>query len=206
MTAGLIGGHEGPPLYSAEGSGALALVDGQSGSVLALVLADSVPNDATVTVSSAEARTATIARAAAAGYYPTGREVSDRLARSAGTAVYEVEWLAPGTGTPEFAVSVNPSTGQAFGLLDLRAQISTRLPVVGRGRASGLAIDALGISGETVLSAELGLDLPRSGMVGFAWTVALGIPTATQADVIESGGLISIDALTGAATIIKSPR
>ncbi|MGD0248429.1 MAG: hypothetical protein ABSB75_05175, partial [Candidatus Limnocylindrales bacterium] len=95
------------------------------------------------------------------------------------------------------------SSGVAFVFLDLRMQLSLALPIVGRDRASELAIAAFGVPGETVTSADLTIDF-YTGSQRSVWAVGLGVPTPTQADVFEHGALVSVDAVTGLATVVKS--
>jgi len=98
---------------------------------------------------------------------------------------------------------VNASTGDVFAFADLRAQMNVTLPLIGRERATELAIAAFGVPGETVTSADLSIDF-STGVQASAWDVGLGVPTATQADVFEHGALIRVDAVTGEATVVKS--
>ena len=128
---------------------------------------------------------------------------SVQLIRQAGVATYEVEWKESGTQAGKFDVWVNASTGSVFAFVDLRMQLNLTAPVLGQERATGLAIAALGIPGETVTSAELAITF-AAGSQQSLWEVGLGVPTATQADVFEHGALVSVDAVTGETTTIKS--
>ena len=77
-------------------------------------------------------------------------------------------------------------------------------PIVGRERATGLAIAALGVSGETVTSAEPTITFPLTGYQQSLWEVGLGVPTANQTNVVERGALVAVDAFTGEAMILRS--
>jgi hypothetical protein len=48
------------------------------------------------------------------------------------------------------------------------------------------------------------IDFTASDSQVSTWSIGLGVPSATQADVYEHGALISVDAVTGQATIVKS--
>jgi hypothetical protein len=197
MSAGLSGGPDGRSYYVATATDAVAFVDAVSGSVVEVVLEDRMPNDAKVSISGAEAL-------AAAQVFlqqrmsDTGLVASSRAITVAEVAAYMIT-LSDAGGTAKLEIAVNASTGDVFAYADLRAQINVTLPLVGRTRATELAIAALGVPGETVTSAEQAIDLATS-----SWDIGLGVPTATQADVFEHGAFIRVDAVTGLATIVKS--
>ena len=204
MTAQLMGGPVGRSFYRADAPGAVALVDAESGMVLEVVLTDQMPSDAAVAASS-NPQPAAEGFLARVGLTTEGFTESGKLVQQAGVAYYDVTWNDPGaTATPKFQVLVNASTGAAFAFVDLRPQLDLTAPIVGRSRATETAIAAIGVPGETVTSADLGLDFGSGDAQVWAWSIGLGVPSATQADVYEHGALVGVDAVTGSATIIKS--
>jgi len=204
MSAQLAIGPSGRSWYQATAADAVAFVDGESGVVLEVVLADQMPNDATVRVATVHARAVAEAFLRHAGLGTYDLAESAQVVNGGGVAAYQVSWLDSGAvATPRLRILVNPSTGAVFAFADLRSQPNLTPPIIGRTRATELAIGALGIAGETVTSAELAMTFTESGQES-TWQVGLGIPSATQADVYERGALVSVDAVTGLATIVKS--
>jgi hypothetical protein len=201
MSAELAVGPSGRWWYRATTADIVAFVDGVSGVVIEIVIQDQMPNDATVTVATVHAQAVAEALLRRAGLGTEGLAETTRLVDGGGVAAYEASWAD--SGVARLRVLVNPSTGAVFAFVDLRAQPDLTPPIIGRTRAAGLAISALGIAGERVLSAELAITFTETGQES-AWEVGLGIPSATQADVYEHGALVSVDAITGLATIIKS--
>ena len=206
MTAQLAGGLAGRSFYRADAPGAVARVDAESGMVPEVVLTDQMPGADTVSVTDSDAQTAAetfVHRNA--GLTTEAFTVSVRVLHQAGVAAYEVAWRDAGaTATPKFQVLVNASTGAVFAFVDLRMQLNLTAPIVDQSRATETAIAAIGIPGETVTSADLGIDFGSGDSQKWAWSIGLGVPSATQADVYEHGALISVDAVTGQATIVKS--
>jgi hypothetical protein len=70
-------------------------------------------------------------------------------------------------------------------------QLNLTAPIVGRDRATELAIAALGVPGETVTSAELAIDF-ATGSQASAWQVSVG------------GETVRVDAASGLASIAGS--
>ena len=204
MTAQLTGGLAGRSFYRADALGAVALVDAESGVVLEVVLTDQMPSDATV-ATGANPQPAAEGFVARVGLSTEGLTESGQLMQQAGVAYYDVTWKDAGaTATPKFRVLVNASTGATFAFIDLRPQLNLTAPIVDRARATETAIAAIGVPGEIVLSADLGMDSGSGDAQVWAWSIGLGVPSATQADVYEHGALVSVDAVTGQATIVKS--
>jgi len=201
MSADLAIGPDGRSFYVATAPGAVAFVDGVSGSVVEVVLEDRMPNDARVSISGAGAL-ATAQLFLGQRMDVTGLEASIREIKQAGVAAYGVTWSDAG-GNAKVEVAVSAATGDVFAYADLRANVNITPPVVGRARAAELALAAMGIPGETVTSAELAIDIAADPQ-NSAWYVGLGVPTATQADVFEHGAFIRVDAVTGETTIVKS--
>jgi hypothetical protein len=201
MTAQLAGGLAGRQFYQADAPGAMALVDAESGMVLEVVLTDRMPNDDAVSIASSDAQTAAEAFVQRnTGLSTEGFTVSVRVMHQAGVAAYEVDWNDP----TKFLALVNASSGAVFAFVDQRMPMNLAPPIVGRARATETAIATLGIPGETVTSADLGADYGSGDAQVWAWSIGLGVPSATQADVYEHGALVSVDAVTGKATIVKS--
>ena len=204
MTAVPISGAHGRTLYEATAVNTLGLVDVASGFVVEVVLEDRMPSDSSVSASTSDARSAAEAFMQRAGMDTGAFSESVQLIRQAGVAAYKVDWKeSGGNEVGKFDVWVNASTGSVFAFVDLRMQLNLAAPIVSRATATGLAIAALGIPGETVTSADLTMAF-TTGSQQSLWEVGLGVPTATQADVFEHGALVSVDAVTGETTIIKS--
>jgi hypothetical protein len=205
MSAQLGGGLAGKPFYQATATDIVAVVDAESGDVLEVVLEDRMPSNATVSMTSGDARTAAEGFLQHAGLSDEGFVESVQVVNRGGVAAYEVLWKdTSATAAPRFQVLVNASTGAAFAFVDLRMQLKLTAPLVGKGRATDLALAAVDIPGEAAISADLLISFPASGSQESVWQVGMGVPTATQADVYEHGALVSVDAVTGQATIVKS--
>jgi uncharacterized membrane protein YkoI len=200
ISAQLRGGLSGRPFYEADAANAVAFVDAESGLVLEVVLEDRMPNDDAVSVARADAQTAAEAFLHRTGMSTEGFTESAQVVHQAGIAAYEVDWNDP----TKFQILVNASSGSVFAFVDLRMQLNLIAPIVGQARATDLAVAALGVPGETVTSVDLTIDFTASGSQVSAWAIGLGVPTATQADLYEHGALVSVDAVTGQATIVKS--
>jgi hypothetical protein len=120
-----------------------------------------------------------------------GLSESAQVVRRAGVAAYEVQWNPAEKDATTFVVWVNPSSGSVFAFIDLRMQLGLTAPIVGRDRATELAIAALGVPGETVTSAELVIDF-TTGSQSSVWQVRFVSRT------------VRVDAVTGETTIVKS--
>ena len=204
MTASPTGGPNGRSFYIATAANTVVLVAAISGMVVEVLLEGRMPDDATASASTADARTAAEAFMGRTGMSTDGLTESVQAVRGAGVAAYQVEWKqAGGMQDAQFEVLVNASTGSVFAFVDQRMQLNVSAPMVGQGRATELAIAALGVPGDQATSAELSIDF-STGSQASAWQIGLGVPSATQADVFEHGALVRIDAITGEATIIKS--
>jgi uncharacterized membrane protein YkoI len=169
----------------------LGLVDVASGFVVEVVLEDRMPSDSPVSASTSDARSAAEAFMQRAAMDTEAFSESVQLIRQAGVATYQVDWKESGTQAGKFDVWVNASTGSVFAFIDLRMQLNLTAPIVGRERATALAITALGVPGETVTSAELAIDFATGSQLS-AWQV--GFVSRT----------VRVDAVTGATTIAKS--
>jgi hypothetical protein len=202
MKAEFAGSFQGRSIYQATAAGTLAFVDGESGVVFEVLAVDQMPNEVTTVPPTAAARTAAQAFLARTGLGTDGLTVAGGIKTSAGVSAYDFTWT-DSLGSAKFLISVNPATDSVFAYADLRTELPLALPMVGRARASQLAIDADDRPGNQVLSADLTVEFGTGAQVS-TWMVGLGVPTATDPNVYEHGAAIQIDALTGAATVLKS--
>jgi hypothetical protein len=202
MEAGLVSPPTGPAYYLATdtGTAAVALVDPSSGSVTRTVRADLMPNDESLSIGDSTARSAAEAFLGRVGLSAEGFSATIETVRVAGVAAYRVDWH-DGSGLAAFQVLVNGSTAAVFAYADLRAPGGPALPVVGRGRASALAIATFGDPGETVIDAEFAIDGGH-----WLWQVGMGVPSVSDPEVFERGGYLTVDAVSGEVTIVKDAR
>jgi hypothetical protein len=201
MTAERIVGNEGRTFYRATAPNAIALVDGDSGIVVEVVLEDRMPDSNAVSISEAQAQTAAEAFMARVGMGTEGLTVSVAVTRHAGVAAYDVRWTEiGGVDVPKFEVLVNASTDAAFAYVDLRMQLSVTAPFVGRQKASELAISALGRPDVETASADFTIDF-SAGKQASTWTIGLGAAGETGSDGSSGSVLVRVDAFTGVATV-----
>ena len=203
MTAERIVGPNRRTFYSATAPNTIALVDGDSGIVVEVVLEDQMPNDGTASATEDSVRAAAQAFMTRIGMTTTGFSESVQLIQRAGVAAYDIKWTQLGTvEVPQFEVLANASTGAAFAYVDLRMMWSLTAPVIGRQKASELALAAHAVPGEAAVSAQLGIDF-GSGSQNSSWLVGVGMPDASPSGSAE-GALFSVDAVTGKATLIQN--
>jgi hypothetical protein len=204
MTAERIVGPKGRTFYRATAPNAIALVDGDSAEVEEAVLEDRMPDSDTVSISEAQARTAAEAFMARTGTTTDGFTESAQLIRQAGVAVYDVEWTQLGSvNVPKYEVSVNAATGYVFAFVDLRMLLGLTPPLIGRQKASELALAALGQPDAQVASADFTIDF-SAGAEASTWTIGLGEAGATASDGSGGSVFVWVDAVTGVATVEKS--
>jgi len=204
MTAGVVSGLSGRSFYQAASGQTVVFVDGQSGVVLEVVFGDKLPVDETSSATEAVARTAAEAFMARVGLSTDGLTEAVTDIDQAGVAGYLVSWTdISANATSSFEIFVNASTGAVATFVDLRMELPLAAPVVGAGRADQLALVAVSIPGESVLSTDLEIGF-SAGSQTSAWQVGLGVPSATQSGAYEHGALVSVDATSGRATIAKS--
>jgi hypothetical protein len=202
MTAEFAGSLQGRSIYQATALKTLAFVDAESGAVLEVLAVDQMPTEATTERPSAAAKSAALSFLATAGLSTDGLTVAGSINTSAGVSAYDFTWT-DSLGSAKFLISVNPATGSVFAYVDLRANLPLARPMVGQARATQLAIDTDGRPGNQFIAADLSIDF-GTGVQVSTWLVSLGVPTATDPNVYEHGAAIQIDALTGAATVLKS--
>lgn len=191
----------GRAIAQTSGREAVAFVDGHSGQVLEALRIDRLPSEAGVSVDSAAAQRSAADYLVDAGLAAAVSSVSVRHIDRAGAGAFEADWT-PADGSTPYRVFVNATTAEVFGFAALNDG-ALAMPVIGRSRAIELAVAELGVPGETVTSAELTVDCPAGDSPKAIWAIGLGVPTATQADVFENGAYVTVDAVTGQATIVK---
>jgi hypothetical protein len=204
MTAERIVGPESRTFYRATAPNTIALVDGDSGIVVEVVLEDQMPNDGDASATEDSVRAAAQAFMTRIGMTTEGFSESVQLIGRAGVAAYDIKWTQLGTvEVPKFEVLVNASTGAAFAYVDLRMMWSLTAPVIGRQKASELALAALGQPDAQVDSADFTIDF-SAGTQSSTWTVGFGAAGATASDGARGSTLVRVNAVTGAATVEKS--
>jgi hypothetical protein len=208
MTAELGGVLNWRQFYRSSSGNAVAFVDAVDGTVFEVVLTDQMPDTATAdaggAAAEATARSAAEAFIAQAGLSTNGLTESATLKTVAEVSAYDVTWKdGSGPTATKYQVSVNATTGAVFAYLDLRLARGLAAPIAGKSRATTLAIAALGKPGQQALAANFSVDF-SSGTQVSTWDVSLGVPSATESNVFEAGGLVRVDAATGAASIVKS--
>jgi hypothetical protein len=133
-----------------------------------------------------------------------GFSESVKLIEQAGIAAYDVKWTKlSGVEVPMFEVLVTASTGVAFAYMDLRMLLGLTPPLIGRQKASELAIAALDQPGAEVASADFTIDFP-GGTQATTWTVGFGAAGSTASDGSAGSVFVRVDAVTGVATVEKS--
>ncbi len=165
---------EGMPVSEPRGEGAFAFVDGNSGTVLEVVLEKQLPDSDTVSVSSDAASSAAQAFLSRGSVTTDGLAAQTTLALRASVAYYDVTWSAPGAGKPALEIRVNASSGAVFAYRDLRAGIELTAPNVGLcgGHPAGPGIDVC-VGRDRLRARDAGSGPP--GLRGFV-VVDGGIP------------------------------
>jgi hypothetical protein len=192
-------------LYELAATDATAFVDAESGAVLEVILTDALPVHDTAAITEGEARAAAEAFMSRAGWQLGGLTESAEQLHRAGVAAFQVSWTDP-TASPAatLRVLVNAETAAVFACVDAFLWFDPLVPVVGRARATEIALAVVNSPGMIVTSAEWTTYFQADGLQLSTWTVGLGEPSATQADVFVHGAVVSVDAATGEATIMKS--
>jgi hypothetical protein len=201
MTAVLTTGPDRRSWFVATAAGTVAFVDAESGSVLEVVLEEAMPIDDVVSATADQATVAAKAFIVRAGQPTTTLVAKVTEQHRGGVAILQVDWAYKGSSNTVLRVLANARTGEAFVFVNLWNPTGLVPPVIGRARAIEIALAADGVEGDQVLGAELAIGI---GELDSSWTIGLGVPTATQADVYGHGAAISVNAVTGEATILKS--
>lgn len=182
---------EGMPVSEPMGEGAFAFVDGNSGTVLEVVLEKQLPDSDTVSVSSDAASSAAQAFLSRGGVTTDGLAAQTTLALRASVAYYDVTWSAPGAGKPALEIRVNASSGAAFAYRELRAGIELTAPNVGLAAAIRLAQQSTYASGETANAPEM--QDPDLLAYADSWSWMVVFPD----------GVLTVDAVTGDVSVAK---
>jgi hypothetical protein len=201
----LVDGPSNRLLYEVTAADGTAFVDAVSGAVLEVVLADAMPVHDAATITEGDARAAAEAFMFRAGWRLGGLAESAEQLHRAGVAAFQVSWTDP-TASPAatLRVFVNAETAAVFAYVDAFLWFDPLVPVVGMARATEIALAAVNSPGMTATSAEWSLYFAQGGAQIASWTVGMGEPSATQANVFVHGAVVSVDAASGEATIMKS--
>jgi hypothetical protein len=193
--------QDGTPIFEPSADGVVALVDGNSGRVLAVVFERRLPESASVTASSATAGTAAAAFITAGGVAADGLEESTDLISGGAVAYYRATWTASVVATaakvtPALEVLVNASTGEPFAYRDRRSGLSIALPLIGWDLATRLAAASPQAFGEvpsavTSPPPELQLDVWTANSAVWTWWVGF------------NDGVLVVDAITGDVSVAK---
>lgn len=199
LVASLIYSDQDHPLFDVSNANVETVVDAHSGLVLEWIRVDSLPNSTDAVVSSAAAQTAAESFMSDRDRYTGELTPTTALRPGVAASAYVVTWAGQGFDAPGQSVSVNPSTGAPFAFVDERYGVRLVPPVLGAEAAGRLALAAVATPGLSVQSTDFvfGLENP-------SWQVNLVGPSATASAEPEHGAYVSVDAVTGAATVGKS--
>ena len=179
------------PIFEPMGDGVVAFVDGNSGTVLEVVLEKQLPDSDTVSVSSDAASSAAQAFLSRGGVTTDGLAAQTTLARGASVAYYDVTWSAPDAGKPALEIRVNASRGAVFAYRDLRAGIELTAPIFGQSVAIRLAQESAYALGEAANAPEM--QDPDFQAYGDSWSWMVVFPD----------GVLTVDAVTGEVSVAK---
>jgi len=107
-------------------------------------------------------------------------------------------------GRRQIVVSVNGKTGAVASFVDLRGGANLIAPVIAREAAGPRALAAIDLVGEQVLSTEFLVTFDATGAQRSVWSIGLGVPSPTEANVYLNGALVEVDAFSGQTTVVKS--
>jgi hypothetical protein len=193
----------------------IALVDCHE--VFEAVFETRMPDTDSLAVDSAGARSAAESYVEAAGYVAGGDlahyRVSTREVHQAGVALVDVTFsppdatLTPPPGArywwwPDLEVLVNGSSGVVFALVDHANECGRGIsaPVLGKGRAAGLAQSAASRPGLVVMSSELHMDLGGGSQRSY-WEIGLGSSGSPASATSTVTVTVEVDANTGEANV-----
>lgn len=182
----------------ATGRDGFALIDGDAGTVVEVVFWPALPGSGTRNIAPRQALGAAAAFLAA---HPDLRATGTANVTEPTPGLDLVTWVDAGAASAEIAV--NADTGAVASFVDLRSHSGLVAPSLSADAATVLAIAAFGVAGEQGLSPELRVEIDAAGRQRTIWSIGLGVPSATQADVYLSGGVVEVDAATGEATVVK---
>jgi hypothetical protein len=189
----------------ASADGTTAFVDAVTAEVPYVVVVDAMADHDVASIADTAARTAAEAFMSRFGQTSLdGTETTETIHRG-GVAAIVVSWTDSGA-SPNGGrrVFVNAETGAVFAYVRSEPAFDPVVPIVGKARASELAMALINWPGMNVTSAEWTLYFSPDGSQVATWTVGMNQPSATQADVFIHGAVVSVDAGTGATTILKS--
>lgn len=182
------------------GTGATALIDGNSGEVVLAVRTDRLPGTGKPIVTSAAATAAATAFLKTVSLSTAGLTARTQSIASDLDAGFVVDF-AGADNSPDYRVFINAIDGRVFAF-EIGSRAGSSVPLVGRAEAVRRAQAAIPEPGQLVLNADLQLDT-FTGVAVWTWQIGLGVPTATQADVFQGGGYVTVDATSGTTTVVK---
>jgi hypothetical protein len=183
------------------GTGATAMVDGNSGEVIVAVRTDLLPDTGEPVVTAAESESTATAYLRSVSLTPDGLVARTRTLPAGLGSAFEVTFTPASDPAPRYRLFVNGISGDVFAF-EIGSFTEAGVPVVGRAEAIRRAQAAIPEQGQLVLSADLQFDT-WSVAPAWTWQIGLGVPTATQADVFEGGGYVTVDAASGETTVVK---
>lgn len=185
----------GQPVFVVTGPTFDGVVDTQTGVVLEWLAVGSLPDSKDAAVSADQAQSTATSFLGTADRDTTDLTVATTLRPGSATSAYVVTWTTPGA-TEGMSVYINPSTGVAFAFVDPRFGIQPTPPTIGAAAAGKVAIAAVSTPGEVVTSTAF-----HFGLGNPTWEVTLAVPNATPSALPVHGASVSVDAVTGTATI-----
>lgn len=185
-------------LYVLTSPAGVAIVDGESGAALEAAFWAAMP-------SGGRTISATRAMGAAGDFLRAHGIAVDGLA----AAVDEkgqpgmdlVVWSD--AGQANVVVAINAATGEVASFVDLRSGVSLVAPTITGQAAAPRALAVVDVAGEQILGVEFRVEFDAAGRQRSVWSVGLGVPSPTEADVYLDGALVEVDANSGQATIVK---
>ena len=183
------------------GTGAIAMVDGNSGEVVVAVRTDLLPDTGEPVLTDVESEASAAAYLRSASLTPDGLIAQTRLLPSDLGSAIEVTFAAAGDPAPRYRLFVNAMSGKVFAF-EIGSLTEVPMPVLGRAEAILRAQEAIPEQGQLVLNADLQFDT-WSVSPAWTWQIGLGVPTATEADVFQGGGYVTVDATSGETTVVK---
>jgi hypothetical protein len=183
------------------GNGATAMVDGNSGEVIVAVRTDLLPDTGEPVATAAQSESTAAAYLRSVSLTPDGLTAQTRLLPAGLGSAFEVTFTGASDPAPRYRLFVNAMSGKVFAF-EIGTFTEAGVPVVGRVEAIRRAQAAIPEHGQLVLSADLQFDT-WSITPTWTWQIGLGVPTATQADVFQGGGYVTVDAASGETTVVK---
>ena len=186
-------------VFIASGHDRFALIDGDTGKVAEIVIWPALSVGGTPRISPRQAQDAAIAFLES---HPDLRAPGTANITTSTSGLDHVTWIDAGATSAE--ITINTDTGTVASFVDLRAHSGLVAPILAADAAMALAIAAFAVPGEQATSQpEFRVEIDPSGRQRTIWSIGLGIPSATEADVYLQGGLVEVDAATGATSIVK---